>query len=609
MKKTLLLTAVLFSFAANAQTHHVNVEQAQLVATNFWQWHNTTPFRNVTNAKAMTFEGIDQLHVFDFDGKGFVIVPADDRVMQVLAYSFEDPFPSELNPEVGYWLRNYNTQIAAIAKSNAPRNTQWNRPLLDPAPDSTVNLTGIPTMLTTKWNQNDPYDKFCPYDSLHHDRTVVGCVATAMAQIMKYWNYPAYGQGSHSYEPPVWYSSYDFGTLSADFGNTTYLWEYMPDELDNLARTYQRDAVATLSYHCGVAVEMMYGISSQGGSGAFSACGDWRSYCAENAFKQFFKYDTSDYHATRDFVNNDSLWCALIDEQLALGHPVYYDGRDVTGGHAFVLDGSDTAGRYHFNMGWGGSGNGYYSIDNIAPDSGGIGGNASLTFNMEQGAIFNIMPAYEETFDTADYYDTTCNSNRYINFYEHRLLVADTDTILRHLSTYYRYHLKVINPKKVFLNPNISGELPISVDFCPSELFTLPQCSFTNEGLVFSGWCRVKTGNDTIYQPGQQVKLYANTTFFAIWADSTLNAGIEDLEHESLRIWPNPTSDEITIAVPTHTGTIIITDVLGRTVLRDDYPNIVSRNAKISLQTLPNGVYTVQVKTAIGTYKQRIIKR
>lgn len=609
MKKGILILAALIALTANAQPHHVDASQARQLASNFWLWHNTTPTRGAAwNIKQLVFESLDQLHIFDFNGTGFVIVPADDRVMPVLAYSFTDPFPAELNPELGYWLRGYNAQIAAVGKSALPRNSQWDRPLLDPEPDSTVDLTGVPAMLTTKWNQNNPYNKFCPYDSSEHSRTVVGCVATAMAQIMKYWNYPAYGEGSHSYTPTQWHSSYDFGTLTADFGNTTYLWEYMPDELDQLARTFQRDAVARLSYHCGVAVDMMYGTSSQGGSGAYTSCGNWASACATNAFWQYFKYDTSLYFASRDHTGNDSLWRALIDEQLAQGHPLYYDGSDTSGGHAFVLDGSDTNGRYHFNWGWGGSGDGFYTIDNLAPGSGGDGGNATYTFNHSQGAIFGIKPAHEETFDTADYYDTVCSNNQFTTFYEYTLRVSNIDTTLRHLGTFYRYHLKVIPSNRVYLNPNISGEIPISVEFCSTSDFVFPRCTFEKEGHVFAGWCRVKTGDDTIYQPGQSVRLNASTTFFAIWTD-TSTAAILNPEDENIALWPNPTTGELFITLSTgHDAQLFVIDAMGRTVLRENYPNAMNGTAKISLQGLPSGTYTVQIKTATGIYNKRIIK-
>ena len=610
MKKNILLIAALITLAANAQTHHVDADKAQRVASNFWLWHNTTPTRSdAWDIKTITFEGFDQLHIFDFNGTGFVIVPADDRVRQVLAYSFENPFPAELNPELRYWLRNYNNQIAAIAKSDAPCHKEWERPLVDPEPDSTVDLTGVPALLTTKWNQSSPFNKFCPYDSSAHARAVVGCVATAMAQVMKYWNYPAYGEGNHTYVPHAWHGGYQYDTLSVDFENSTYLWEYMPDDLSRTAFSYQRDAVATISYHCGVAVEMMYGTSSQGGSAAYSNCGPWANACATDAFWTYFKYDTSLYYGKRDSINNDSIWSALIDEQLVLRQPMYYDGQDDEGGHAFVLDGSDTAGRYHFNMGWGGVADGFYTIDNLATDTGGIGSNATLTFNQDQGAIFDIKPAYEETFDTVDYYDTICSTSQYYDFYEYHLPVAELDTLIRHLGSYYRYHRRIIERKRVFLNPNIPDRTPEMSYFCPTTGYTLPNCTFKNEGHLFIGWCRSKTGDDTIYQPGQHVNLTSSTTFFALWIDTTGNAGIETLEREELKLWPNPTTDELNITIPMERGTLTVTDILGRVVLRDDHQTSSGETVKISLQTLSSGIYNIEIKNDTLRYNQRIIKR
>lgn len=609
MRKTILLIAALISLAANAQTHHVDVDKANFVASIFWHRHNGTPTQGAAwNRKPIAIEGLEQLHIFDFDGQGFVIVPADDRVMPVLAYSFENPFPTELNPELGYWLRGYNDQIAAIAKGDAPRHAQWDPQLFAAVEaDSTVDLTTVPAMLTTRWNQSSPYNQYCPYDSFYHDRTVVGCVATAMAQIMKYWNYPSFGQGSHSYQVQTWHSSYGFGTLSADFGHTTYLWQYMPDELDFVSLAHERDAVATLSYHCGVAVEMMYGPSAAGGSGAYTDCGGPITACATNAFHRYFKYDSTLFYSDRDVYSDDE-WCALIDSCLALGQPMYYHGSDSTGGHAFVLDGSDNQNRYHFNWGWGGFGDGFYAIDDLAPRSGGDGGNTTYTFNQGQGAIFGIKPAYEETFDTVDYYASACTEMNTVDFYEYHLRVANMDTLLRHLDTIFRYHLTVIPQKRIFLNPNMKDKDPDVFNFCPSAGFTFPECSFTNPGNVFYGWCHSKTGDDTIFMPGETTHINANRTYFALWIDTT-TSGIEQLVREGLNLWPNPTTGEIYLSIPLHTGSIIVTDVLGRVVLREDYPNIMGGNAKISLAGLPNGIYNVQVKTAIGIYKQRIIKR
>lgn len=620
MKKTFICFALLFTIAFCGNAKPISGDDALKAAVHFWNANHPATVKPVSNGDlvpvAFDSPALPMLHLFrHLNNKGFVIVSADDRVRPVLAYSFDNPLADEnINDELAYWLQGINDQIALAAKldlaSNAKAVAEWNTLLNGSKSEDPGDITSSEFMLTTKWNQSTPFNQYCPYDSLHHERTVVGCVATAMAQIMKYWNYPSCGEGSRSYVPQSWHSSYNFGTLSADFEHTTYLWQFMPDILDFVSLSHERDAVATLSYHCGVAVEMMYGSSS----GAYSSCGPWATACATNAFWEHFKYDTSLFFASRDQYS-DSAWCALIDVELAAHRPIYYDGSDSTGGHAFVLDGTDHQSRYHFNWGWGGYGDGFYTIDNLAPGSGGAGGNATYTFNNGQGAIFGIKPRGIEYFDTVDYYDTTCSINQYVDFHEYHLRAVEMDTLLRHLDTIFNYHLRLTDTKRIALNSNGAGQDPQIKQFCPATGYTFPECPFYKDSSIFIGWCRSKTGDDTIYQPGEHVNLRTNRTYFALWldttstADTTGNLGINSLDDAGMKLWPNPTTGEFHISLPDGTESLFVTDVLGRVVFRNSRPNAMGRTAKISLESLPKGIYTVQVKTAERIYKQRIIKR
>ena len=628
MRKKVLLLAAIFTLAANAIAGPVTQDMARIAAARFWAQHHPADVKAYASPKVLTFGELDQLYILDMEGLGFVILPADDRVMPILAYSFENPFPTELNRDLAYWLGGYNAQIAEVAKSDMPMSKeilhQWNQLLLnygngtkdgdeydgDSIPPDPSELIRIPAMLTTFWDQGNPYNEYCPYDSVRHDRTVVGCVATAMAQIMKYWNYPSFGQGSNTYQPPsMWYNTPYLPVQSVDFANTTYLWQLMSNRLENFSPARNKDAVATLSYHCGVAVNMMYGVSADGGSGAYSSCGSWTSACATDAFVRYFKYDSSLYHADRWSYTEES-WRAIIDEQLELGQPIYYSGSDSTGGHAFVLDGADIINRYHFNWGWSGYGNGYYTVNNLAPtaNGGGAGGNATMTFNRSQGAIFGIKPGIVEVFDTVDYYDSICDDSQYIQFREYTLAVAEMDTLLRHIDTIFNYHLRIISKKRIFLNSNMPNVNPKSYTYCPATGYTFPECTFVNEGYNFVGWCRSATGDDTIYQPGQHINLNKNESFFALWLDKSGFVGITEVEEEAIKLWPNPATEELSVSLPYHTATLTVLDALGRTMLREDYPNLMGGTAKINLSSLPSGHYTLQIRTSHGTYNQQIIK-
>jgi len=594
---------------ATAQT--VSQEQARTVATTFWNSYRPVEVKPAMEIATLPFPEMAHLHIFSINSKGFVIVAGDDRARPVLAYSFDSPFTEEMNPEVGYWLRGYEAQLAEVAKSDATQSEKvkrsWTQLLTASYSEDPVgSLQDIPALMTTRWNQDRPYYNLCPFDSTRNARTVVGCVATAMAQIMRYWKYPAYGEGSHSY------NYRHLGEINADFGNTSYLWHIMPNICNESSQESQITATATISFHCGVGVEMMYGTSGEGGSGAYSACGPWSSHCASSAFINYFKYDSALYNASRSNYT-DSAWVALLDNEIGSHRPVYYSGHDTSGGHAFVLDGSDLEGRYHVNWGWGGHSDGFYYVDTLAPGYHGIGTNITSSFNIDQGAIFGIKPAYTEVFDTVDYADSVCENTQYVYFRDYKLVVynvKDRDTLLHHFDTVFRYHLKVIQKKKLYLNPNNGGE-PVMQNYCPATGYTFPQCTFSKRNCIFTGWCRNRDGNDVIYQPGETAYFNNVPTYYALWLDTTAAVGIDEFPtpDSQFSIYPNPTTGEITLSVPAETGTILVTDAVGRVVLREDYPNVIGGSAKISLRGLSNGTYSIVVKTAVGIFKQQVIKQ
>lgn len=615
MKKTVLLicVSILFSFllsnfnSANAKP--VDNRTASLVAAHFWDTYRPSDAKPAATLAELTFAELPHLHVVAINGDGFVIVPVDDCIQPVLAYSYDDAFPTELNAELRYWLGGYNEQIAGAIKTDyqpTPDITaQWDALLNEPVPPTPLTVADIPALMTTRWNQSSPYNNYCPYDSVGNFRTVVGCTATAMAMIMKYWNYPAFGQGSHSYY------HWDYGDISADFGATTYLWELMPDHLDYYSFSYEINPVALLSYHCGVAVDMNYGISS----GAWVLADNSSMPCAHNAFVNYFKY-SPDLVSLNRYSVSDSTWTAIIDTEMAHRRPILYCGYDTdNSGHAFVLDGADLEGRYHFNWGWDGWGNGFYTVNNLAPGrGGGAGESINGTYNIGQGIVYGIRPGMVETFDTMDYYDTICSDSQTHQFREYTFNVGDFDTTVRHLDTVFHYHLKVISRKRLHLSPNgAPGDIDVS-HFCPATGIVLPECPFTKPNCIFTGWCRRANGEDSIYQPGDLVFVNTNVTFYAQWNDTTQHndtVGITEIENPELGIviYPNPACDELNIVLPEQTNQIVILDAIGRTVLRDEHLSVIDGTVKISLSALPAGLYIVQVRTSSDVYNQRIIKQ
>lgn len=327
-------------------------------------------------------------YIYNADTSGYIIIAGDDAVNPVLAYSTESDFdPANIPPNMAKWLEGYKSQIREViekkyAASEATRE-QWES-LLNNTP---VRLSGrsVNPLIATKWNQSPYYNAMCPGGS------VTGCVATAMAQIMKYWNYPERGSGFHSYDHPV------YGTLSMNFAESEYQWSQMP-----VAVNSQNNAVAKLMYDVGVSVDMDYSPSSSGAQILIAQANG--AGCSEYALKNFFGYKNSLHGIMKDdYPENE--YVNILKDELDAGRPVLYGGIGTEGGHCFVADGYDSNGWFHFNWGWAGTSDGYFQINALNPGSLGTGG-GSGGFNSMQQAVIGIEPSTpggSQNFDLALY--------------------------------------------------------------------------------------------------------------------------------------------------------------------------------------------------------------
>ncbi len=302
-----------------------------------------------------TKSGFSELHIFNLpNNNGFVIVAGNDCLHPIIGYSFESSLTT-IGDNMRDWLNNCE-QLARRAREERLAQTamvgeEWD--LLESGEsDKAVSNGYIPALIATRWNQAPLYNDSCPYDAAAATRVVTGCVATAMAQVMAYWQRPITGQGSHSYTHEL------YGTLSANFGNTTYDWAHMPYILDNSSTAAEIRAEAQLVYHCGVAVEMGYGV---GGSSAFVASYGVSSPCAENALRDYFRFKPS-LHSIFEDTMSSAQWLDSMKREFQMGRPVVFAGYQSSGGHAFVVDGYDAFDRVHVNWGWGGMGDGYFTL-------------------------------------------------------------------------------------------------------------------------------------------------------------------------------------------------------------------------------------------------------
>ncbi len=339
----------------------------------------------------------DAVHIFNFNDGGFALIAADDASTPVLGYSADGRFKSgDERSNIDFWLGMYVKAVNEIRSeklSNAETVIQWKKVLDNDV--SPKNGKAVTPLLTSTWDQSPLYNNYCPLDG--GSLSVVGCVATAMSQIMYYHKYPAVGKSSHSYIAPNPINM----NLSVDYYLSRYDWDKMPNALSGGSTAEQIHEVAQISYHAGVAVEMMYSAIE---SGAYSEDVPY-------ALETYFKYNLSASHVNRSAFTAQA-WRTLLQGQLDAGLPVYYSGQGDGGGHAFVCDGYQDNDYYHFNWGWGGSSDGYYSIDNLNP--------GGYTFNDYQAVVKDIVPKTPEITFINPIPDIQTNESIYqINLNDH----------------------------------------------------------------------------------------------------------------------------------------------------------------------------------------------
>ena len=339
------------------------------------------------NSNTTSIKVSNYFYVFNVsNGNGFVIVSADDNAQPILGYSDEANFnASDIPKNTQKWFELYKNQIRYIIQKNLSPSSDivsnWNDLLSGQVPNNNVGKKGaVNPLLQTKWDQGQYYNELCPYDNAASDRAVTGSVATAMAQIMKFWNYPATGTGYHSY----FHNKY--GTISANFANTSYDWTSMPNTVD-----YSRPEVATLMYQCGVSVDMNYDVAANGGSSAYViAAGSPVANNSETALKTYFGYKSTLQGVKRSDYTEQQ-WIALLKTELDGGRPILHSGAGSHGGHCFVADGYDNNNFIHFNWGWGGSSDGFFNVNALNPGTIGTGGGAG-GFNSYQEVVIGIEP-------------------------------------------------------------------------------------------------------------------------------------------------------------------------------------------------------------------------
>lgn len=329
----------------------------------------------------------DEMAAYSRASGGFAVVSKLTASPAILAYSPDGTMRADdNNPGFQWWL---SAARRALRQRAAAPTTP---------PDTSRFAPAVEPLLTSIWGQREPFNFMCPFSTFVGDSVlygsyqpdsshfVAGCGPVAMAQLMRYYEFPATGTGSASVTVKYTKAGQDDPTLatySVDFGQTNYDWDQMIDDYQGDYTPEQGRAVAQLCYHCGVAAQATY---NHLGAGTTDAT------CLE-AFQQHFGYSDSARLVARP-AYSEPQWMEMVYDQLTRRQPIYYSARDlnlelgIIAGHNFIIDGYDETGMVHVNWGWYGFENGYFNIALLNPQQ--------YTYDDWQGMFLNLVPGRAE---------------------------------------------------------------------------------------------------------------------------------------------------------------------------------------------------------------------
>ena len=385
MRKILLSVFVLVISMMALQAKPIDRSLALTAAQKF----ATTQFAIERATPELVYTGQNEaFYVFNLSDHNFVIIAGDDAHRPVIGYSDESSFDaSNIPPALAYYLDGVAECMLQLCHAVATPDValEWASVLEHGRLMSRHGGRGTGYFCQTKWNQDYPYNCCCPDDPAGSGgHAIVGCLATAMSQLMRFWAYPAQGIGSHCYVHET------YGEICADFGNTTYDWDNMPNVLNSNSTDAEKLATGTLCFHCGVTIDMGYGPDGSGGA----------SGPIPGVMHTYFNYCDAIVQLSRNDFETET-WKTMVREQFDMGWPMYYGGCQDGGCHAFVCDGYDDNDMFHFNLGWGGGSDGWYLIDD-APYT----HPADAMFNFVPSEVYNQTPSEPTGFTAVPVSDT-----------------------------------------------------------------------------------------------------------------------------------------------------------------------------------------------------------
>lgn len=669
MKKTLLFIAILALSLGQILAGPVDAQRAQQLGQRFLSAKTLKTNIQLNLAHTSATRNAVDYYAFNVDNdNGFVIIAGDDRVKPILAYSTSGTFDSSnISDGFNFMLNSFCEEIQYVRDNNLEATADIKAEWESVTENGYINKVSkgdpvVGPLLSTIWNQNFPWNSQCPEDAEGSGGHVyAGCVATAMAQVMKFYDWPPMGTGSHTYNPD------GYAQQTANFGETEYHFELMPNELDSLSTEEDYFYIAQFQHHCGIAVDMQYGGN---GSGAYSDD-------VPSALRNYFRY-TCDDHITNDnwwggggYTNEE--WAQMLkDGGLDENIPLYYSGQDDNwqGGHAFVCDGYDENDYFHFNWGWSGKDDAWcpigavnttkYAFNTLSGFTGHIIPNSPEYLNRPENITdFEVVendarnvtvswtnPSNTMNGDPLDGFTVSVSRDGFVIFVADGQRGDAMDFVDSDLEPgLYKYSVITENEagfsKRSYFDILVGDKCDIVFELTDEggngwkgaaisvtdeneqriaiitmeegseQTIVMPLLKGSINFIWNHGWYHNSQGYDTDYECAFVIKnaddeiLYTSGELsdgvFLTYDNDCEHSAVTEVNASNVRLYPNPTNGILNIEGEGAMN-ISVMNTLGQKV----FETTATDNATIDLNGCESGIYMIQIKSESGTMTQKV---
>ena len=557
MKKifTLLSVALLSVVCLNVQAEMISQELAKQTADNLLSLDSEWKGAGEADVRLVEFDGTPVYYIIEYVNGGWAIISAQSTADPLIGYnptgSYAAPLPMQ------DFLNENARKIVKIAELDV-EHVGWKRamqrkPVADPS-----TTPDIAPLIPTNLNQSTPFNEYCP--SIGGQKALVGCVAVATTQAMMVQRFPDQGEGKYTYND----SEGGTGTHTVDFDSQVYDW----DAIINCEKSGKYDEAARILYQVGVAVNMMYSTSF---SGAFTVD-------AYTALYRNFRYDKDKlrFEARGDY--KDKEWEEKILDDLILGRAVIYQGASNEkgeGGHCWNLDGwKQSTGRFHCNWGWGGHGNGYFSLNDLSDSYQGI------ELNYYHAAVFGV------GVPTTAPYAINLSKTKFVAGTAAGVALADVTVLCEDEEAVISYEM--FGPNNLAGKPTISpyevkdGKLVSNKTIANTNAFKYLKMKVTN----------TNTGES-----------FEKEFYFQIVEGDD---AVETVLSDAMRVYPSVANDALTIEVPAVGGEYAIYSVSGAQVSKGE---LAQYKTDVNVSNLAAGTYILRYVHNSGVGVKTFVKK